>query len=57
MKKEKINKNLLPTFEQILKKQLYDAGDTQDFKTNGNIIINELWLRNFHKIAQNKELL
>lgn len=45
----------LPTFEETFKRQLYDAGDTQDFKRSGYITVNELWLRNFHKIAQGND--
>lgn len=45
----------LPTFEETLEKQKFEAGDNQTFDKNGFIIVNELWLRNFHKLAQTKK--
>ena len=44
----------LPTFEETFEKQKYDSGDNQTFN-NGYIIVNELWLRNFHKLAQTEK--
>jgi hypothetical protein len=45
----------LPTFEETFKQQKYEAGDNQTFEKIGYIIVNELWLRNFFKLAQTEK--
>jgi len=45
----------LPTFEETLAKQLFESGYCKTFDKNGYMIVNELWLRNFHKLAQTKK--
>jgi len=45
----------LPTFEETLSIQLFESGYCKSFDKNGYIIVNELWLRNFHKLAQTEK--
>jgi hypothetical protein len=45
----------LPTFEETFEQQLFEAGENKKFYNNGYIIVNELWLRNFHKLAQKEK--
>jgi hypothetical protein len=46
----------LPTFEETFERQLFDAGENKKFYNDtGYIIVNELWLRNFHKLAQTEK--
>jgi hypothetical protein len=45
----------LPTFEETFERQLFEAGENKMFYNNSYIIINELWLRNFHKLAQTEK--
>jgi len=45
----------LPTFEETFNQQKYEAGDNQTFEKIGYIIVNELWLRNFFKLAQTEK--